>query len=1810
MICAQDEKFPEIREEIQQLADNIGADYDTARIIYETNNGHGLDKAPNGAESKLYSDLLSHYNGDVKQAQIAKARLYLTPFREWFGDWTDTEATDVSKVIDENDEPLVVYHGDDFEFNGLNRDGAVSKQIYASNKPWGRHKKDYPIFLNIKNPRIEEWGFTDDFSQEFENVEKEVINKGYDGAIGYYEEDGSKKAYSDNIREFYVINPNQIKSIDNRGTYSTTDDNVYNSLKTQKNPLKVLVNRGLIHKYRGLWYVTQKNRKSAQAEATVLGEIKLFAESQGLDATFYPQGPTKPGEPMTVVFLKGEQKTDKLEESHELVNARPILRFLQERFPGLKYEIVSQDKAKQNQNAWIEGDTIYLVEGRFTDEIAVHEALHPFVHTLYLDNSKLFNELFEEAKQLYGKLWGEIQATYVEDGMTESTRRQELVTQALAREFKKEHSENEPVPYREFAKKYLDWFRRLLLSIMHWVGDHGVVYTNKIERMKLGELAKMINTSDTQFTITYAKERMNSLSSRIADLFDHGHTLTKMDQEFEVIKKGLATRLKALQHYKNKNLYQIRTTDRLIKDMANLDAKQGILAFFKDAQAKMQDAHSFLQKPIEEINIKQLVQLQRDLLGFYIPTLNSIASYLEEFQDVDNFENDYWEMTNKVRQIEVLYSKLVRQKATQYMVDVAEQAGFPDEEIQDIINYMKNPVNDVNAILSFVGSASGSSNKIIRMARRIIGDSNNNTARTTLSKGRDLLKLYSAAKKSYSSITIPLESLFQERDKNGKKTGYFVRDLNYGQFYQDLSDFVDKLRIKHKVALDEDNIPVFDSREQEIAYRNELDTWKCEHGERRYNLQYYLAKNKHLSQMSREALDDVDQEIHQILNSVTTDRVHIEKLTDRDLIRYNQLIKRKESLYSTVHPDGLPKNGEDLQIALELQAFRNELKGKLKYKPDDTRFEEERARMLAEFGEDSDEYKRWLYLNTEIAYTEDYYEELSNIASFNPINQLQSANLEHYHQLIKTRADILKYYRAPRSLVPDVTAMSRETIELVKQLDRDISELYQVLKQEAADQGLTFEENAPRIDEISQTFKTQYYKDLERDAYNSQAINPDSIRQFEEETSFEDASGKIRVYSLYEYRFPRYKKHILFEKPNKFWQQLDLESEWANPNFNPQAGYIQPKRNLYDNTKAYNKIQANQQIKALYDALIATMQESNAKVGFLESVDNFKLPQISGRFMTQLRGNDALFTKLGHYAKDEMAIRNDDTEFNEAEGIRPDGSKIYNIPTRFIHMLENPDTITDDVIGSVISYFNMAEDFQNKSQILDEMEMFRYFLEPEIDASSKRTLLQRVSSKIASSAKHKYAVKQYAKFLEMNLYGMQKTRYEFKLLKHKFNIGKAMSKFYNYISLRNLGWNLHPAVSGTIAALGLHNLNSVLGKYYTVRDSNFALTTLTINLPELFINIGNVNNTNKLMQIMQMNQICRNVEETFSDLDLNQLQRAIYQHGMMGHFTAGDMLLKSQIVLSVYNNYRLVEKDGVRKFMSLTQFTNQFYPDNRKSAETEFYKFKVNLYDAYVKDKDGILQVDPRYSDVVTTTLMNEVTNKCQMLSSRADGTLNELDKAQIHQDVFTSYTAMHRNYLLIGYESMFCGRRFNYQTMEYEQGTVNALYTSIIKFVKNIFTLGKKGIFTTKLNSEEIYALKYLGGLAILIFIHQQISAMLKDAAEDDDDNYFLQFSAYDVARSTLELSSIYNPMETNNLLKSVTPASGFIDPLAHLVLKPGDWDKKVVRGAYKDMPWGKGRSWQRDLIKLTPLKNVVESSTPEAIKTKRKYLESQLAF
>lgn len=271
MVCLR-ESLPEVREQIQNLADKLGVDYGTAKIILQENNGYDLDKAPSGAESKLYQMLLEYYNGDERKALIAKAKTYLQPFFNWFGNWTDPDATDVSKVVDENGEPLVVWHGgsnvDVFDTSGKSSSGAGIKkgdrgtyfttiknsaknyeeihsyknfdgmmdtieemkyegysneEINEAIKPWESVTR--PFYLNIRNPK--NTYFSGNSKEGYKSIVTNTSNNN----------DGQTITRNDtNEEEWVAFSSNQIKSIDNQGTFSTTDNNINRNRQEQKAP--------------------------------------------------------------------------------------------------------------------------------------------------------------------------------------------------------------------------------------------------------------------------------------------------------------------------------------------------------------------------------------------------------------------------------------------------------------------------------------------------------------------------------------------------------------------------------------------------------------------------------------------------------------------------------------------------------------------------------------------------------------------------------------------------------------------------------------------------------------------------------------------------------------------------------------------------------------------------------------------------------------------------------------------------------------------------------------------------------------------------------------------------------------------------------------------------------------------------------------------------------------------------------------------------------------------------------------------------------------------------------------------------------------------------------------------------------------------------------------------------------------------------------------------------------------------------------------------------------------------------------------
>lgn len=158
-------------------------------------------------------------------------------------EFINSSLTEASKVVDENGEPLVVYHATKHEnFNTFipNKDNAIyfSSDInYVSKLKPGNI---YTVFLNIRNPldtTTDEYQFNNLFETlDHENVYN-IINfkiKNEDGIIG---NDSPSGNLISNGLEYVVFNPNQIKSAtSNTGEFSTTNDDIrYSSVIEQPN---------------------------------------------------------------------------------------------------------------------------------------------------------------------------------------------------------------------------------------------------------------------------------------------------------------------------------------------------------------------------------------------------------------------------------------------------------------------------------------------------------------------------------------------------------------------------------------------------------------------------------------------------------------------------------------------------------------------------------------------------------------------------------------------------------------------------------------------------------------------------------------------------------------------------------------------------------------------------------------------------------------------------------------------------------------------------------------------------------------------------------------------------------------------------------------------------------------------------------------------------------------------------------------------------------------------------------------------------------------------------------------------------------------------------------------------------------------------------------------------------------------------------------------------------------------------------------------------------------------------------------------
>lgn len=198
--------------------------------------------APNGKPSNLTPE------------QYAQVRT--KEFKAWFGDW-ENDPANASKIVDENGEPLVVYHGtvsDKFTvFNKNKKNGGIfftsSQEIAKGYSGFDETDNSpmigelMPVFLSIKTPSVIDAKGANWYNingVKTDNIVATTSN--HDGVVMQNVKDGITEHTENIISDVFVaFNPNQIKSAtNNTGAFDPNNDDIrYSKREDEQQVIKL-----------------------------------------------------------------------------------------------------------------------------------------------------------------------------------------------------------------------------------------------------------------------------------------------------------------------------------------------------------------------------------------------------------------------------------------------------------------------------------------------------------------------------------------------------------------------------------------------------------------------------------------------------------------------------------------------------------------------------------------------------------------------------------------------------------------------------------------------------------------------------------------------------------------------------------------------------------------------------------------------------------------------------------------------------------------------------------------------------------------------------------------------------------------------------------------------------------------------------------------------------------------------------------------------------------------------------------------------------------------------------------------------------------------------------------------------------------------------------------------------------------------------------------------------------------------------------------------------------------------------------------
>lgn len=1628
-------------------------------------------------------------------------------------------------------------YGNDPEYKHYREEGSLLNKMHKKNLEIYKDKlKDLQTQLQTKSKEDLDYDINKKWNDEVEDINK------YDGVIPNI---NSGEAIKENY-EIIAKEPNQIKSIDNQGTFSTQDNNIYLADSNSEN-------------------ISQ------------LESMQSYSNSKELLDNMDSE--------MATVLRDVANKINMQPVSIEYTD-RP----LNEIYPEATYWTPAIYDRNTNK-------IVVNTTGDFSRYGSLENVLlHEIAHAITLDSLAADTEAANELRAIQK----EYAATH-EDHASKNV--YEFAAELFSNPEVIHNMQDFPASTgkKTILQRLMDWFKRLFGKNTTHENLINRIVENVIEYNAYQTLEHNENTDDYIPLALPAASKREEIAA------------TKLMSTFDSIVKTLEIRTQSMQYNPIDDSFDRRETVRntsvfnrlnnlsnTVKNITDpnsmLDVLNGSIEYMNSVIDSLAEAEKVLDNINEKIENAKMMGDEATTNKYRVALDNFGAEYLypheanlnnlyetvfsQEFNDAiyesllgTNVFNDIRQTLNALRaefssikmdsrnNIGWKYKNTVIRTLTNFLKGEMEEANDPRIE-SALMNWLSFD-SDISAYHKYAGLPNSTNNVVISSVRKVIGDVNNEVHKKVYHKYAELMGLAAATRDHL---------LLFERNSKGKKTGYIIRDRKYGEYQNDKYNWRKKWLKDHKLAsVDELKL----DQNLWLEYQRAYNDWKSKHAERKYTPEFYdIFAN--LSIEANQALSEVNIDIDNLLKPYldnVTKKPRFENMSQDDYDKYQRLLEKKRNLanpYDALTGEIKPEDSVEYKIAMELTEAYEKLRKGLKSKANMAAFMAEMEKMREIEGYTPDGrytlYEAWLERNTRWEYTPEFEALVSK--------QNKKDYGEIYDRLYQARTNLLKLYRTDRYEV-DYVRMPQEVKEKIRELD---IAMYRIRRKSG------------KLGGGRRLFKSEL-SDIAKDNGGKDAVSPDDI--------WVDDKG-VKHYFSYMTTVKPINDKYMHRVPNNNWAETSEESAFYNPNYDPTIPEAeQPKLELYDNRKDYNAVMRNTNLSKLRQALIDTIGETNAKLTHTNYRNDYKLPQIPGTIWNYISGK-GLVTGVRDYMLDAFAITPDDELHGVKNKVRPNGTEINIMPTQYTTMLADPSVGTNDLVGAVMRYYRMGCNYEAKKKVAPQLNLLDETIKREGKVVKNQNTVSAANSNL-SNVIHKY--------ISYHLYGRRTALPEITIGNHRISLDKIFRHFATWGRDIGLSWNLRSAISGGVSAWSFYAADAYVNRHMNVRDftlgnAELAKELLTLKtLRQLGKNMGD----SDLISMLEYNGLSFNQEEDMANTNRWRVGRMITRTiEPYSAFKLMSFLPNSVFMRAIYNNYRLLElEDGNKHFISENDFLYNHFPEQSIEEKRAIYNStKTTLWSAY--DKKGGVKIKPEYKKYVTKALENEISNKLGNISSHAEGMVETADKSGVHLHTALSTILMFRAFLPKNIENTWNPAYWNYQTKELAIGTAIAywygwLYGANnwgIKVIRALTFRNKErdiSELSDKFNVSESYTRKQIETYAkrfnaqvfTYIFWLTLFNALGMIGSTGPDDDYWYQnILMLELKKISLESGSRYNVMDIADIFNSVSPLLQTVEDIGTAF---GPWSyfkerkyKKIKKGAFKGL-----YGWQRDFIKVIPWLN-----------------------